>query len=141
MRQAGAAGFFGKVRGVKAQINDLALDLFAQLKGDMAKALDLGLMRVDLVFDEFADRLDDHLLFFAQTEMHSKLLPDGALAPVFCVPLAWIAAGSSFRPRPFRIGAASDEGAKGVEALFRHQLAGMGRDPLAGFKQGLVGQG
>ena len=36
----------------------------------MAELLDLVLERIDFRFDETPDRLDDHFLFFGQSELH-----------------------------------------------------------------------
>ena len=52
----------------------LRLDLVAEVVAQHAGFLDLGFMRIELVDDEIARRLDDHLLFFGEIEIHGILL-------------------------------------------------------------------
>ena len=58
------------VGGVKPGRHRLRLDLADQLHRQMAGALDHLLMRIKLVLDKGARRVDDHLLFFGQSEIH-----------------------------------------------------------------------
>lgn len=71
MVEAGTADFFREIAGVKAKIDAFATDLVSELRRDDAAALDFVFVRIDFGFDEGADRLDDHFLFFAQSEIHA----------------------------------------------------------------------
>jgi hypothetical protein len=68
--EAGAAKFFGNVGGVETGCDRFGLDLSDQVHVEMAGALDHSLMRIELVLDEGARGLDDHLLFLGQSEVH-----------------------------------------------------------------------
>ena len=77
MGQARAADALGEVRGVKAQIEALFLDVLRNLGGHLAAALEERLVRLDLGLDEAAHGGDDHLLFFGQSKMHESPLSLG----------------------------------------------------------------
>ena len=68
--EAGAAGFGRHVGGIEAGCNGLGLDLFAKLRAQHTRVLDLDFMGIELVDDEIARRLDDHVLFFGELEIH-----------------------------------------------------------------------
>ena len=56
---------------VVAASGELDLAIAPELRRHDAAALDLVLMRIDFGFDEGANRLDDHFLFFAETKIHA----------------------------------------------------------------------
>ena len=62
------------VGGIEAGLDGLGLDPVAEVVAQHARLLDLGLMRIELVDDEIARRLDDHLLFFGEVEIHHASL-------------------------------------------------------------------
>jgi hypothetical protein len=66
------AHFFGHVGGIKPGLDGLCLQLFIQLAAQLAGALDFRLVGVQLVLDERARRVDDHLLFFGEVEVHES---------------------------------------------------------------------
>ncbi len=74
--ETGAAGFGRHVGGIEAGCDRLGLDLLAQIRAQHAGVFDLGFMRIELVLDEIARRLDDHVLFFGESEIHERQLPD-----------------------------------------------------------------
>jgi hypothetical protein len=61
------------VGGIEARLHGLGLNLLDQVHAQVACAFHLHLMGVKLVLDEAARRLDDHLLFFGQAELHGGL--------------------------------------------------------------------
>ena len=72
MIQAAAAHRGGQVRRMKSHLDALIADASGHhVRNDSAR-LDLGLVGVDLAFDETAHRVDDQRLFFAQTELHAR---------------------------------------------------------------------
>ncbi len=72
MVEAAAAELFGDVGGVEAKLGNLAPDLAADLVRHLARALDLGLERVQLALDEAAHGVDHHLLFLTEAEVHGS---------------------------------------------------------------------
>jgi hypothetical protein len=79
MPEAAAAHLLGEVAGVEPHLDDLALDLLREVWRHRAGALHEVFVRIDLGFDEVANRRNDHLLFGAQREIHG-ILPDRPIA-------------------------------------------------------------
>ena len=70
--EASTSHFGGHVGGIEARLDGLGLDLVAQVVAQNARFLDLGLVGVKLVLDEVTRRLDDHLLFVGEIEIHNS---------------------------------------------------------------------
>ena len=69
MAEPAAAEFLGDVGGEVTGLDALVADLVAEFDRHLAAAFDLRLVRIDFVFDEGSDRIDDHLLFKAESKM------------------------------------------------------------------------
>ncbi len=70
MVETGAAHLFGEIAAEEADFLALAGNILAQFGRHDTRALDLVLIRIDFGLDEAADRVDDHLLFIGQCEIH-----------------------------------------------------------------------
>ena len=70
--EARTTHFGGHVGGIESGFDGLGLDLVAQVVAQNARFLDLGLVGVKLVLDEVTRRLDDHLLFVGEIEIHNS---------------------------------------------------------------------
>ena len=68
--QSAAAQGFGHVGRVQSDLDRPGLNPAGQFARNRVQAFHFGLVRVKLVPDEIADRLDDHLLFGAEFEVH-----------------------------------------------------------------------
>ena len=68
--EPGAADIGRHVGGIEPGFDRLGLELLDQVAAQHAGALDLLLMRIELVLDEGARRLDDQPLFFRKAEIH-----------------------------------------------------------------------
>src|SRR3546814_4110308 len=68
--QASAADFLRQVGGEEADVAALAGDLQAQFARHGALALHHGFVRIELLLDEAAHGIDDHLLLVAEAEVH-----------------------------------------------------------------------
>src|SRR5262249_34318210 len=73
--EPGAARFRRHVGSIEAGCDRLCLELLIKVLAQFAGAFDLRLMREELVLDEIARRLDDHALFFCESEIHLRQLP------------------------------------------------------------------
>ena len=96
--EAAAAHFDGQVRGVETQLDDLPLDLFAEFPRHAPATLDLLLKGIELLFDEVADRVHDHLLLGCECEVQCVILSAAALAAPR--PSGALRPGGALRPRP-----------------------------------------
>ena len=65
-----AANLFRHVGGIEARLDGLGLQFLIEVAAQLAGALHFGLVGVELVFDEGTRRVDDHLLFFGEVEVH-----------------------------------------------------------------------
>src|SRR6185295_2572126 len=87
--EAGAAGFGGHIGGIEAGGDRLGLELLIEVLAQFPGALDLRLMREELVLDEISRRLDDHALFFAESEIHGRQLPMWKVSEWPSTAMAW----------------------------------------------------
>src|SRR5438105_4147449 len=71
--KSAAAKLLRNVRRVKTKRLDLALNLASHFFGYPARALDLGLERIELVLDKAPDGLDDHCLFRREVKIHAPV--------------------------------------------------------------------
>ena len=67
MAQTGTTDTLRKVAGIKSQINRFLFDLLRNFMRHFAGTFDQLFVRVNFVFNETADRIRDHLVFFCQT--------------------------------------------------------------------------
>ena len=97
--EPGAADIGRHVGGIEPCLDRLGLQLGDQLGPEHAGALDLLLMRIKLVLDKGARRLDDQLLLFGQAEIHGAqpfFLPLFFLEADFLMGFAALALAADF---------------------------------------------
>src|SRR5215813_4256730 len=92
MVQAATAEFFRHVGSVETGFDRGGVNLLDQLRPHLVGALDLFLVRLQLLFDEGTDAVDQHLLFRSQPEIHGSLSISSA-AGRSCAPRTWARAG------------------------------------------------
>lgn len=72
--EAAAAHFLGHVEGIETGGEGLAANLRGQLRRHRVGAVDIVLVGQQFLLDEAAHRLDQHVLFLGQPEIHGNHL-------------------------------------------------------------------
>ena len=70
MAKTTTAKFLRDIGGKVARFDTFVPNFMADFDWHLTAALDFGFMWVNFIFDEASDRVDDHFLFKAESEMH-----------------------------------------------------------------------
>ena len=73
MGKTRATNLFGKVACIKAEIYHFLLERFTKLVWHLTALLNFTLIWINFVFNKTTDRIDDHILLFAQSKLHAYI--------------------------------------------------------------------